>query len=404
MMMNLRITHVPLLGVLVGIGGCLQPDSLVGDTSSETSGSSTGPAAAATSTGSTSTSDPTTGDPTDTSSTTAPIGSCGDGVVDINEECDDADDNADDAACTSACLRNVCGDGKLWPGHEDCDDGAANADSATCTGACTLARCGDGKLQDGVEVCDDGVNDGGYGSCAADCSARARHCGDGVLDPEEECDSEDPSCLGTCVVGSSCLRVHEAAPEQPSGLFTIYPLGPTLAVEVYCDMESDGGGYTFLKVDVDSDINDLPYPANKAEMKCAEYGMQLLIPRSPAHVAAAYAVATAENTAPQGGGVKAFGADYLQILGIYPLKAGISCLGKPLVAANCPQWVASDGGPWYVSKLVTNPGEPDPADACTGCSMIYTWNLDSSVKSYKTLPAPGGSSLRFMCDLGDKRP
>ena len=71
MMMNLRITHVPLLGVLVGIGGCLQPDSLVGDTSSETSGSSTGPAAAATSTGSTSTSDPTTGDPTDTSSTTA---------------------------------------------------------------------------------------------------------------------------------------------------------------------------------------------------------------------------------------------------------------------------------------------------------------------------------------------
>ena len=185
MMMNLRITHVPLLGVLVGIGGCLQPDSLVGDTSSETSGSSTGPAAAATSTGSTSTSDPTTGDPTDTSSTTAPIGSCGDGVVDIDEECDDADDNADDAACTSACLRNVCGDGKLWPGHEDCDDGAANADSATCTGACTLARCGDGKLQDGVEVCDDGVNDGGYGGCAMDCKAKGPFCGDKVKNGAE---------------------------------------------------------------------------------------------------------------------------------------------------------------------------------------------------------------------------
>ena len=48
--------------------------------------------------------------------------------------------------------------------------------------------------------------------------------------------------------------------------------------------------------------------------------------------------------------------------------------------------------------------EPDPADACLGCSMIYTWNADASIKSYKTLPAPGGSSLRFMCDVGDKRP
>jgi len=407
MMMNLRTTHVLLFGVL-GLGGCLQPDGPAGDGSSETSDASTGPATSETGGDSTSATDPTTSttttDPDTTSTTAAPSGSCGDGLVDLDEECDDAEANADDAACTTACLRNVCGDGKLWPGHEDCDDGPANAASATCTDACTLARCGDGKVQDGVEVCDDGVNDGAYGSCAADCSARSAHCGDGVLDPEEECDSEDPSCLGNCTAASSCLRVHEAEPEQPSGVRTIYPLGATLPVDVYCDMVSDGGGYTFLKVDVDSDVNDLPYPAKKAEMKCAEYGMRLFIPRSPDHLTAAHAVATAENVAPYGGGAKALGPDYLQILGIYPLKAGVSCLGKPLVAANCPQWAASDGGPWYVSKLVTNPTEPDPAGACVGCSMIYTWNLDGSVKSYKTLPAPGGSSLRFMCDLGDKRP
>ena len=36
--------------------------------------------------------------------------------------------------------------------------------------------------------------------------------------------------------------------------------------------------------------------------------------------------------------------------------------------------------------------------------MIYTWNQNGSVKSYKTVAAPGGSSLRFMCDVGDKRP
>jgi hypothetical protein len=403
MMMNLRATHVTLLCVLGGLTGCLQPEKVADDDSSGTSSSSSGTTTTAT-TDATSTTDVSTGSVTATSSTTAVTGSCGDGVVDDAEQCDDAGANADDAACTSACIRNVCGDGLLWAGHEDCDDGAGNADSAMCTSTCDLATCGDAKVQDGVEVCDDGINDGAYGSCVADCSAQAAHCGDGVIDVQEECDSEDPSCLGSCLVATSCLRVHEADPELASGLRTIYPLDPAQGVEVYCDMVSDGGGYTFLKVDVDSDLNDLPYPAKKAETVCATYGMHLFVPRSAEHLTAAYGVATSDNVAPQGGGIKALGPDYLQILGIYPLKAGVSCIGKPLVPDNCPQWVASDGGPWYVSKVVANASEPDPSDACLGCSMIYTWNPDSSVKSYKTLPAPGGSSLRFMCDVGDKRP
>jgi hypothetical protein len=404
MMMNLRTTHVMLLCVLGGLGGCLQPDGSASDASTDAASSSTGADSTSSTGDGSSTSDPTTGTGTGTSSSTTSTGACGDGVVDELEECDDAAGNADDAACTAACLRNVCGDGKLWSGHEDCDDGAANADGGACTSACTLARCGDGKVQDGVEFCDDGVNDGSYGSCAVDCSAQAAHCGDGIVDPMEECDSGGASCLGNCMFATSCLRVHEAEPDLPSGLRTIYPVSPAQGVEVYCDMVSDGGGYTFLKIDVDSDLNDLPYPAKKAEATCAEYGMHLFIPRSADHLIAAHGVATTDNLAPKGGGIKALGPDYLQILGIYPLKAGISCVGKPLVPANCPQWVAADGGPWYVSKVVANASEPDPADACLGCSMIYTWNADASIKSYKTLPAPGGSSLRFMCDVGDKRP
>jgi len=404
MMMNLRMTHVTLLCVLGGLAGCLQPGGSASDASTDAASSSSGAASTSSTTDSSSTTDPTTGTVGDTSGSTTTTGVCGDGVVDTLEECDDAAANADDAACTADCLRNVCGDGKLWPGHEDCDDGSANADGGACTSACTLASCGDGKVLEGVEVCDDGVNDGAYGSCAADCSARAAHCGDGTIDVEEECDSEDPSCLGNCKHATSCLRVHEAEPALTSGLRTIFPLGPAQGIEVYCDMVSDGGGYTFLKVDVDSELNDLPYPAKKAEATCAEYGMQLFIPRSAEHLTAAHGVATTENVLPVGGGGKLLGPDYLQIFAVYPLKAGVSCLGKPLVPANCPQWVAGDGGPWYISKLVANPVEPDPADACLGCSMIYTWNADASIKSYKTLPAPGGSSLRFMCDVGDKRP
>lgn len=64
-------------------------------------------------------------------------------------------------------LLDTCGNG-LTEGDEGCDDGLANADTAACTSACTVAACGDTFLQDGEE-CDDGNVDDGDG-CAADCT------------------------------------------------------------------------------------------------------------------------------------------------------------------------------------------------------------------------------------------
>ncbi len=379
-------------GCLLPSGGVVEPDSSTGDDT----GSSTV--------------DPTTGAPDDSSSsgeaptTEGPEPVCGDGEQNGDEQCDDGPANADDAACTLECKTNVCGDGHLLAGVETCDDGPANADDAACTSTCAAAVCGDGLVLADGEACDDGKNDGSYGSCAADCSAQGPHCGDGVVDEgEEECDDDDPSCLG-CLVATSCLKIHEADPALPSGARTIYPVGPTNGLEVFCDMESDGGGYTFLKVDIDSELNDLPYPAKKAESTCASYGMHLLVPRSPAHLISAHGVATIDNVLPVGGGGKTSGPEYLQILGIYPAMAGESCLGAALTPELCPEWVAGDGGPWYISDVVKNVAEPDPEGACPGCSMLYTWNADASVKNYKTLPNPGGSSLRFMCDVGDKLP
>jgi cysteine-rich repeat protein len=51
--------------------------------------------------------------------------------------------------------------------------------------------CGNGirEFQAG-ERCDDGVNDGSYGTCAPDCTF-ASYCGDGVTNPEEECDDAE---------------------------------------------------------------------------------------------------------------------------------------------------------------------------------------------------------------------
>lgn len=65
-------------------------------------------------------------------------------------------------------LPNTCGNGLMEEG-EECDDGLANSDTAACTSACVAAVCGDGLVQEGVEECDDMNTDPGDG-CAADCT------------------------------------------------------------------------------------------------------------------------------------------------------------------------------------------------------------------------------------------
>ena len=60
--------------------------------------------------------------------------------------------------------------------------------------------CGDGVVQPG-EQCDDGINDGGYGECGAGC-VLGDYCGDGIVQPGEDCDDgnliEGDACPASC--------------------------------------------------------------------------------------------------------------------------------------------------------------------------------------------------------------
>jgi hypothetical protein len=386
------------------VPGCLNPYGGQGvtDTDEASSGGSTGDPTGPDPT--TSTSKPPT---TDVDPTTDGDPVCGDMLVQGDEECDNGPANADDADCTSTCKNAACGDGLVNKNSEECDDAAGNADDGACTTTCKTAVCGDQLIQKDVEVCDDGVNDGMYNGCAVDCSAAAPRCGDLTVDEGiEECDG-DVACLGdTCQYARSCLDYKTADPLSPSGPYLIHRDVAAEPLQVWCEMadDVDGGGYTFLKVDVDSDVNDFPYPAKKAETECAKYGMQLLIPRSMLHLKAAYTVATTENIAPVGGGTVPGGSDYLRILGIYPVQPAVSCVDKAINSVDCPEWAASDTQPYWVSSAPIGLGEPDPDGTCAACSMSYTWNLDGTVKKYVAVPDVGGSSFRFMCDTGDKLP
>ncbi|EDM81393.1 putative lipoprotein [Plesiocystis pacifica SIR-1] len=226
-------------------------------------------------------------------STETSVGECGDGQVDGNEECDNGAENAEDAECTPECTLATCGDGYVYTADEECDDAG---ESATCDADCTAVMCGDGVVNAAAgEACDDEVESA---TCNADCSAST--CGDGILNVTagEECDDanddntddcvmgclgatcgdgylwegnevcddgntdETDGCLSICVAAlPSCQAWLDAVPDSTSGPYTIDPDGDggVDPFEVFCDMETDGGGWTLiLNRVVDSDNTGQP--------------------------------------------------------------------------------------------------------------------------------------------------
>src|SRR5262245_17942625 len=112
-----------------------------------------------------------------------------------------SDDDDDDVIAT-------CGDG-VTDGVEECDDGN-QTDTDSCTSSCHDAVCGDGFVFATDEECDDGNTSDGDG-CAATCVTETA-CGDGVLDEGEECDFADARCVG-CAYAGACDKCEVAATE-----------------------------------------------------------------------------------------------------------------------------------------------------------------------------------------------
>jgi cysteine-rich repeat protein len=132
---------------------------------------------------------------------------CGDKYVRLGvESCDPGDDVEDD--CTDTCGPSTCGNGVVDPG-EACDDRENVQDVRNngnlCLNTCQFNSCGDGYVNAGIEACDDG-NDIDNDACRNRCGDPS--CGDGVFSPErEECDDNNAvlsdDCLPSCLL-STC--------------------------------------------------------------------------------------------------------------------------------------------------------------------------------------------------------
>jgi cysteine-rich repeat protein len=158
---------------------------------------------------------------------------CGDGVVQtaLGEACDKGIDpvtgarlNGPGTGCSFSCTSDTCGNGVLDPG-EACDDGVNNGPGKRCSIACTLTPvCGDG-IKDAPETCDDGNTVSGD-CCSSTCQVEVNVCGNGKIDMcggvTEQCDTGlDPVCCnaGTCtsvvpVCGNGKVEPCGPNPEQ----------------------------------------------------------------------------------------------------------------------------------------------------------------------------------------------
>ena len=129
---------------------------------------------------------------------------CGDGKINLGEECDDGINNGPTAGCTPDCTIAACGDGYVHV-SEACDLGDGNGPAEDCTPDCEDAACGDGYVH-ASEACDDG-NEDNDDACIA-CVAAT--CGDGFVQAGvEDCDDADADDLDRCRNSCSFHRVDQ---------------------------------------------------------------------------------------------------------------------------------------------------------------------------------------------------
>jgi cysteine-rich repeat protein len=130
--------------------------------------------------------------------------SCGDGIQQTTERCDDGN-IIDGDGCSADCKsQEICGDTTISSAAgEVCDDGNALGGDGCAADCKSVEVCGN-MIRDVGEACDDGNTVPGDG-CSGNCRS-TEICGNGIVDLNEKCDDGGTAggCNDDCQGGTGC--------------------------------------------------------------------------------------------------------------------------------------------------------------------------------------------------------
>ncbi|MFO0579107.1 MAG: fibrinogen-like YCDxxxxGGGW domain-containing protein [Polyangia bacterium] len=164
----------------------------------------------------------------------------------------------------------------------------------------------------------------------------------------------------TCAPPKTCKEIKTVIPTAMDGDYKVDPdgAGALPAITVYCDMTTDGGGYTMYGV-TGGKVSSRTTDANS----CTDVGLKIIIPRTKAHLGSMW---------------KKYGAGYFTAVpGISGKAAGVytGCTMNSGDATCGANWVAIDQGAWFLRDGAYS--EPN-GDYTPGCWLGVTTGLDAN--------------------------